>query len=146
MTIAEASKVAGIQLNLDSRRVPESGRCSYAVLQPGIEGLHFMLDGDPETRSAEAQRIVRIEVRGNSQIATSTGAKIGDPEARIKALYPGQIEVTPHTYSSKGHYLTVVPKETKDRANRLIFETDGDRVTAFYSGKLPEVKRVEGCF
>lgn len=80
-----------------------------------------------------------------SRVTSLSGAKIGDTEARIKSLYPGQIEVTPHKYLSNGHYLTFVPKNSQDQANRLIFETDGSRVTAFRSGKLPEVSWVEGC-
>lgn len=136
MTLAEASKAAGIPL-ISEEPVPESRQCNYAAPQPGIEGLDFMLDGD---------RIVRINVTGKSSISTLSGAKIGDTEARIKSLYPGQIKVTAHAFVSEGHYLTVVPKDAKDQAYRLIFETDGDRVTSFRSGKLPQVSWVEGCW
>lgn len=136
MTVAEASKAAGIPIVLETS-VPESGQCKYAKPQPKIEGLDFRLDGD---------RIVRIEVKGKSSISTSSGAKIGDTEAKIKSLYPGQIEIKSHWYISKGHYLNVVPKDLKDRTYRLVFETDGDRVTQIRSGQLPHVSNVEGCF
>lgn len=136
MTVAEASASAGIPINLE-KNVPESGQCGYAQTASQIAGLSFMLEGD---------LIVRIEVRGKSAISTVSGAKIGDTEARIKALYPGQVKVTPHAFNSKGHYLTVVPKDGKDQPYRLIFETDGNRVTAFHAGQLPQVSRVEGCW
>lgn len=72
-------------------------------------------------------------------------APTGLAEDHIKALYSGQIEVTPHEYLLDGHYLTFVPKDPQDRVNRLIFETDGERVTQFRAGQLPEVAWVEGC-
>jgi len=88
-----------------------------------------------------------VDIEDKSAITTLSGAKIGDTEARIKALYPGQIKVSPHKYTgdSGGHYLTFVPKDKSDRFYRLIFETDGKQVTNFRSGKLPEVEYVEGC-
>lgn len=89
-------------------------------------------------------RIARVDVSGDSQITTKSGARVGDAEARIKALYPGQIQVTPHKYTD-GHYLTFVPKDRKDSRYRVVFETDGKRVTEFRAGQLPEVEYVEGC-
>lgn len=135
MTVAEASLATGVSLNSLGQSAPGSS-CSYVTPQGGPAGLNFMVIGN---------RIVRIDVVGNSPIATLSGAKIGDTEARIKALYPGRIEVTPHKYRPNGHYLTFVPKDPQDRYNRLIFETDGNRVTQFRVGKLPEVAWVEGC-
>jgi hypothetical protein len=89
-------------------------------------------------------RISRIDVFKNSRVATVKGARVGDTEARIKSLYPGQIQVTRHKYTN-GHYLIFVPKDQADKNFRLVFETDGDRVTQFRSGKMPEVQWVEGC-
>ena len=62
-------------------------------------------------------------------------------EARIKQLYPG-VATTPHKYVAGGHYLTVTGS---DPANRIVFETDGSKVTTFRSGRTPEVENVEGC-
>ncbi len=89
-------------------------------------------------------RIARVSVWQSRQITTLSGAKIGDSEARIRSLYPG-IQVTPHTYVRQGHYLTFVPKDAGDRNYRVVFETDGQKVTRFHAGKLPEVEFVEGC-
>lgn len=90
-------------------------------------------------------RVARIDVWQNRQITTLSGAKIGDSEARIKALYPGQIQVSLHQYVRGGHYLTFVPRDKSDRNYRVVFETDGKTVTRFRAGKLPEVEYVEGC-
>ena len=133
MTVAEASKAAGIKL---VGKVEPS--CYYVQPQGAPKGLGLMVtDG----------RIARVDVYDKSSVTTLSGAKIGDTEARIKALYPGQIKVSLHKYTgaSGGHYLTFVPKDKSDRSYRVVFETDGKRVLSFRAGKLPEVEYVEGC-
>jgi hypothetical protein len=128
MTVAQANAAIG-----GGFAAPKSGTsgCTYAVLTKAPRGLWVMLqDG----------RVARVEVRSGS-IATSTGARIGDSESRVKQLYPG-IASTPHKYVAGGHYLTVTGS---DPANRIVFETDGSKVTTFRSGRTPEVENVEGC-
>jgi hypothetical protein len=128
MTVAQANAAIG-----GGFAAPKGGTsgCTSAALTKAPRGLWVMLqDG----------RVARVEVRSGS-IATSTGARIGDSEARIKQLYPG-IATTPHKYVDGGHYLTVMGS---DPANRIVFETDGSRVTTFRSGRTPEVENVEGC-
>ena len=128
MTVAQANAAIG-----GGFAAPKGGTsgCKYAVLTKAPRGLWVMLqDG----------RVARVEVRTGS-IATSTGAHIGDSESRIKSLYPG-VAVTPHKYVAGGHYLTVTGS---DPANRIVFETDGSKVTTFRSGRTPEVENVEGC-
>ncbi len=133
MTVAEASRASGTKLV--GKGEPS---CYYVQPQGAPKGLGFMVTGG---------RIARVDVYENKNITTLSGAKIGDTEARIKALYPGQIKVSPHNYTadSGGHYLTFVPKDKSDRFYRVVFETDGKRVTTFRAGKLPEVEFVEGC-
>jgi hypothetical protein len=75
-------------------------------------------------------------------IPTAAGARIGDTEARIKSLYEGRVTTTPHKYVKGGHYLTVTPADT---SYRIVFETNGKKVTSFRSGRVPEVEQVEGC-
>jgi D-serine deaminase-like pyridoxal phosphate-dependent protein len=128
MTVAQANAAIG-----GGFAAPKGGTtgCTYAVLTKAPRGLWVMLqDG----------RVARVEVRSGS-IATSTGARIGDSETRIKQLYPG-VATTPHKYVAGGHYLTVIGS---DPANRIVFETDGSKVTTFRSGRTPEVENVEGC-
>jgi hypothetical protein len=128
MTVAQAN--AAIAGGFAAPKGGTSG-CKYAVLTKAPSGLWVMLqDG----------RVARVEVRSGS-IATSTGVRIGDSEARVKQLYPG-VASTPHKYVAGGHYLTVTGS---DPANRIVFETDGSKVTTFRSGRTPEVENVEGC-
>jgi hypothetical protein len=132
LTVAETAKAAGINLVNESQQ----GSCYYVKPSKNYRDIGFMVvDG----------RVARVDLWSDSKVTTIRGAKIGDSEARIKSLYRGQIEVTPHEYVTGGHYLTFVPKDKADRNYRVVFETDGKRVTQMRSGKLPEVLYIEGC-
>ncbi len=86
-------------------------------------------------------RITRVDVY-NPEITTAQGARIGDSEEQIRALYPESLEVRPHKYTD-GSYLIVTPPGA-DRF-RLVFETARGTVQTFRAGVLPEVEWVEGC-
>jgi len=90
-----------------------------------------------------ARRIGRVDVDSGA-VATSTGARIGDSEDRIKSLYPNRVTVSPHEYTD-GHYLTVESGSEADSLYRIIFETDGKRVLNYRAGTRPSVEYVEGC-
>lgn len=92
----------------------------------------------------EQGKISRTDVDSGTAIATTAGARIGDTEERIKSLYPGQVTVQPHKYTD-GHYLIVTPADAADKDFRIVFETDGSKVTRYRSGKIPSVQYVEGC-
>jgi hypothetical protein len=129
MTVAQAAQAMG-----GGFAAPNGGAagCTYAVLTKAPAGLAVMLqDG----------KVARVEVRKGT-IATAAGARIGDSEARIKSLYPDRVTVTPHKYVKGGHYLTVTPA---DANYRIVFETDGKKVTSYRSGRTPEVEQVERC-
>lgn len=132
MTVKEATRVAGTKLVGDA----PNDNCYYVKPQGEPQNIGFMVTGG---------RISRVDVYKKSRVTTFSGARIGDTEAQIKSLYPGQITVTPHKYVEGGHYLTLIPKDRAYGNYRLIFETDGKRVTQLRSGKLPEVEFVEGC-
>lgn len=121
--------------------------CYYLEGQRELKGISFMVTKD-EAKSRQkyitSDSIARIDIN-NSKVTTIKGAKIGDTEAKIKSLYPGQIKVTPHHYNSKGHYLTFIPKDKAYKNYRIVFESDGQRVTKYRAGKLPEVEYIEGC-
>ena len=108
--------------------------CDYLVWSGGPSGVHVMFD---------QHRIARIDV-DTASIATPAGARIGDDEARIEHLYPGQVKVTPHKYED-GHYLTVTPSAAADKQFRIVFETARGRVTRYRAGLMPSVEYVEGC-
>ena len=84
--------------------------------------------------------VARIDV-DSGRVATLEGARIGDPEARIRQIYAGRVREEPHKYTS-GHYLVVTPADT---GYRIIFETDGKAVTSYRAGRMPEVAWVEKC-
>jgi len=111
-----------------------AGSCEY--IAPGEQPvrLYFM---------ALSDTLMRIDVR-DSSVTTAEGARIGDTEARIKELYGNTVRVEPHKYTGpEGHYLIVTP--AGDATHRIVFETDGQRVTTFRVGRLPAVEYVEGC-
>ena len=129
MTVAQANAAVGGGFSAP----PGSGDgCTYAVLTKAPKGLAVML---------EKGRIARVEVR-SGDIATTTGAKIGDSELRVMALYSGKITTTPHKYLPNGHYMTVAPTAAN---NRIVFETDGNKVINYRSGQQPQVEYVERC-
>jgi hypothetical protein len=134
MTVAAAEKAAGRKFDTD-KEGPDGMTCLYS--KPiGLSGVGFMVIQG---------KIARIDVWSNPKITTFRGAKIGDSEARIKQLYGNQIQVQQHEYRPKGHYLVFVPKDKADQNFRVVFETDGQKVTQFRSGRIPEVEYVEGC-
>jgi hypothetical protein len=132
MTVKQAAKAAGV--NLVPSYNEGSYECRYVQPQSGLKNIGMMVSKD---------RIVRIDIYKGSSIKTRKGAGIGDSEARIKSLYPGRIEVSPHKYTN-GHYLTFVPVDRTDQ-HRIVFETDGRKVLNYRVGKLPDVEFIEGC-
>ncbi len=106
---------------------------------------HVRMAGVPgEVRAMVSNGILaRIEVI-DSAVPTRRGARVGDTEARIDSLYGGRVTREPHKYTD-GRYLVVRAEEPSDSNFRLIFETDGERVTQYRVGQLPEVAWVEGC-
>ncbi|MEJ7786394.1 MAG: hypothetical protein WKF96_16445 [Solirubrobacteraceae bacterium] len=55
------------------------------------------------------------------------------------------MRVTRHEYNPNGVYLEYVPSDRVEAGRRVIFETDGQRVTYIRAGKLPAVRYIEGC-
>jgi hypothetical protein len=87
--------------------------------------------------------VARVDV-DSAGVRTAEGAQVGDTEARVLELYKGRVTVEPHKYTGpEGHYLVVAPPG--DTLHRIIFETDGQRVTGYRVGRRPAVELVEGC-
>jgi hypothetical protein len=128
MSEAEARRALGMPASTSA----SSDECRYLDTK-GKSRVYVMLVRDS---------VARLDVR-DSTIATGTGARIGDPETRVLELYRGRIATEPHKYVSGGHYLVV--NAPADPTTRLVFETDGKRVTSYRVGRMPEVMWVEGC-
>jgi hypothetical protein len=112
---------------------PANRECDHVRPPGGPAGVLLMVVGG---------QVARVEV-SDSAVATTAGARIADTEARINQLYSGRVQTTPHKYTD-GHYLTVRGSGA-DSVHRLVFETDGQRVTRYRGGRMPEVEWVEGC-
>jgi len=104
------------------------GECVYAKPLERPELLVMLVNGV----------VARVDVIGPS-IATAAGAHVGDSEARIAELYPAA-RTEPHKYT-EGKYLVI----DAAAGRRLVFETDGMKVTRYRSGSVPQVDWVEGC-
>ena len=132
MTLAAARAATGGKLSAPP--AADTAECGFAQWPSGPAGLRMM---------TAKGRIVRVDVESGST-TTAAGARIGDTEARINTLYPGRVDTTPSKYAS-GHYLTIKSSPSAEGGNRLIFETDGRKVTRYRAGRMPEVGYVEGC-
>lgn len=109
--------------------------CAYVHIATAPLGMRIMITGGA---------VARIEV-DSSAIATGLGARVGDSESRVRELYGSRVTVEPHKYLPHGHYMVVAPVPPTDSGFRLIFETDGARVTKYRAGRVPQVQWVEGC-
>jgi len=132
MTVADAAHALGSPapstVGLDTA-------CAYVHFGAAPPGMRIMITGGT---------VARIEV-DSSAVPTGLGVRVGDSEARVKELYGARVSVEPHKYLPNGHYLVVAPVPPTDSNFRLIFETDGSRVTSYRAGRLPQVQWVEGC-
>jgi hypothetical protein len=129
MSVADARAALGGEL-----AEPANRECDHLRAPRGPRDVLIMIVGG---------QVARVEV-SDTTVATAAGARVGDTEARINALYPGRVQTGPHKYVD-GHYLVVRRGAGTDTVHRLVFETDGQRVTRYRSGRMPEVEWVEGC-
>jgi len=125
MTIAEAEAALGVPFD----GAADSGECAFRQTRSAPSGVLFML---------VAGRIARIDL-ASFEVRTDRGVGVGDSEMQVHAAYGQDVATTPHKYTS-GHYLTVAADD-----HRIVFETDGQWVTRYRVGRLPEVEWVEGC-
>ena len=132
MTLLQAAAVLGAPPP-DTTKLERA--CDYVELRGAPPGVGFI---------AVEGYVARVDV-DTSAVATDRGARVGDTEERVRSLYAGRVQVEPHKYDDRGHYLVVRPVATADSGHRLIFETDGVRVKRYRVGLLPAVAWVEGC-
>jgi hypothetical protein len=143
MTLAEASAAAGQAVDVDPNYVLDN--CAYAAASGGPKGLSFMVLRDA---GSDPWRIVRFDVDDESRITTLSGIGIGATEAEVKSTYgapgrTGKISIANHEYVEGGHYITY--DDDGPAGLRMLFETDGQKVTRFRSGRQGPVGYVEGC-
>jgi len=125
MTERQVEKAA--KRSITRRGGAGSGECTTATIGDKTYGL---FTGD---------RLARIYV-GTRRYATRSGVRVGDAESKVLATYPGKIVRERHKYDPGGSYLKIVEGNRK-----VVFETDGSRVTTISTGRRPEIDYVEGC-
>ena len=131
MTVAEANQAVSGGLD----RTTGLEQCDYVRPKQGPAGVSLMVvDG----------RIARVDVRDSARVSTVAGVLPGESEARVREAYPG-VRVQPHKYDERGHYMIVIPGAPSDTLHRIVFETDGSKVTSMRGGLFPTVEFVEGC-
>ncbi len=84
-------------------------------------------------------RLARIYVPTRGY-ATRTNIRVGDSERKVVVRYGRAVTRSPHKYLRGGSYFKLTVGN-----RRLVFETDGRRVTQMSSGRKPEIDYVEGC-
>jgi hypothetical protein len=127
MSVAEARRAAGVELtgNLSS---PECAML-YITTDPAVRLM------------IENGKVTRIDIT-DARHPTVLGIRVGDTEARAQSAYGGKLEITRHKYNERGHYLTL---RSPDKKSAMVFETDGERITAIRGGVIPSVEYVERC-
>jgi hypothetical protein len=133
MTLAQARKAAGMALTEQPLRGDAAAwrACHYAWPTAGGQlrlDLGLMLEQDVVTR---------IDI-ATPDVATRSGARVGDPEDSVTARYAGHLQVAA---DGAAHYLIVYP----DQPRQMIFQAEEGKVTAYRIGQLPAVHYSEGC-
>ncbi|MCA9644842.1 MAG: hypothetical protein KC492_29340 [Myxococcales bacterium] len=131
MSQAEAATALSFELTT-GYEIPEDEKSCYVVYRKGDSRpkLLLMMSND---------ELVRYDVY-EATIRTTAGIGVGSSESDVKAAYGENVQVKPHFYTD-GHYLVASGPD----GVKLLFETDGSKVTAFRSGREPHVNYVEGC-
>lgn len=145
MTLAQASAALGRPVTANREGAQMNDVCTYADVAALPSGLAFMLS---RAKASDPWRIVRVDVEKDSRIATVSGIRIGATEADVRQAYSasgrtGTLKSSPHKYVEGGHYLTY--DDDGAGGHLLLFETDGQKVTAFRSGQEEPVNYVESC-
>jgi hypothetical protein len=130
MRLSEASAALGVPTTAGGS--DEACTIIHPVALPA--GVSFLVVGDVVAR-------VHVDSAG---VVTDEGVGVGTTQAQAQTIYAGRVTSTPHKYT-KGRYLTVRSAAPADSGFRLLFETDGQRITRYRAGRMPEVAWVEGC-
>ena len=128
-----------IRIGMSERQVEKAAKVAIRQQQGGGgSSCTTARLGDKNFLLFSKGRLARIYVE-NRRYATRSGIRVGDSEQKVLGTYPGEIIRTPHEYT-KGSYLKIV-----DGNRKVVFETDGAKVTGISTGRRPEIDYVEAC-
>ena len=109
--------------------------CIYVRPSKASPGVSVML---------ASGRVARVDV-DSAGVQSDGGVAVGDSASKVEAAYAGRVSTLPHKYVAGGQYLTVRAASPADTTLRIVFESEGGRITRFRSGRVPEVQFVERC-
>lgn len=89
-----------------------------------------------------AGTVERVDIT-TADITTRSGAGVGKTEAELTELFGDRLTTAPS--ASGGNTVTFTPVDEGDKQFRVIFETDGETVTSFRSGRVPIVEPSIPC-
>lgn len=128
MTVAQAEQSLGTKLVKGAGY----GDACYFADPEGLPGVRFMVTND---------KIARVDISGANYV-TDRGAKVGDTDVAIlENLYPGA-RVQPQRGEEKTKNIAVY---SEDERYLIVFESDGERITAFRVGSVEAVLSPKGC-
>lgn len=131
MTVDDLKRVGG---DFATKPNTSTAECTYVHPTNVPAGVMVML---------AKGTVARVDV-DSAGVISDAGIAVGDSASRVAAAYSSAVTTTPHKYVQGGQYLTVRP--TAGDANlRMVFESEGGRITRFRSGRVPEVEFVERC-
>jgi hypothetical protein len=128
MSIAQAEKAAGTRL-LPDESIPAGVGCVVLRPESGPAGILF---------TVTAGTVERVDIVAPATTRTRSGAGIGTTVAQLQTLFGDRLVANGTTY-------VFTPQDAADAAFRVIFETDGTTVTAFRSGRVPQVEAATPC-
>ena len=130
MTADAAQRAAGTRFT----PVTPVGECYLATPDNAPAGITFwMVSGTVE----------RVDIDTN-EITTRSGAGIGNTEGRIIDMFGERIQTSPLPDGS-GNLLAYVPRDQSDKIFRVMFQSDGEKIVRFWSGRLPWAEELSGC-
>ena len=130
MTVEQVMRLADFS-GLERKKA--AGECWYLHYGGGGSAFDLMIIGG---------NVVRLELKGESQLHTFAGARIGSTEEELKTMYGPRLDIQPHKYDTNGHTITV---QSSGGDHGLRFETSGGKVTAIHAGPWEHLNYVEGC-
>jgi len=117
------------------RKAKRSIRRQEGAAGPSCTTARF---GSKDFLLFSGKRLARIYVNSR-RYATRSGVRVGDSERKVIDTYGDEVVRTPHEYTN-GSYFKI-----EDGNRKVVFETDGAKVTSISTGRKPEIDYVEGC-
>lgn len=134
MTLDQARKVSGVEWTEDPRDPGDDNwpACHYAWPAPGGQ-LQFDIG-----LMLEQGIVTRIDVAA-TEVATLSGARIGDTEGSVVEHYAGRAK--PGSESDGTRILSIYPEQQR----QMVFLLESSHISAYRVGQVPAVQYEEGC-